>query len=125
MTVAAIRNGAANSRNSPQVERITNANAIAPRAGFRCATSTTPNPTAPAANSQNSTCPTRSAVGLPKALTRKAAATGAAADRLVEGAQELLLVEHHLLAAQPGQVVQGGQLDGVHRAGLLAHAAVD
>ena len=50
---------------------------------------------------------------------------GARLHRLVEDAQQLLLVEHHLLAAQAGQVVQRRQLDGVHRAGLLAHAAVD
>src|SRR5262249_25046553 len=50
---------------------------------------------------------------------------GAGLHRLVEHTEQLLLVEHHLLAAQPGEVEQRGQLDGVHRAGLLAHAAVD
>src|SRR5947209_762137 len=43
----------------------------------------------------------------------------------VEDREELGLVVDHLLAAQPGQVVEAGQLDRLDRAGLLAHAAVD
>ena len=45
--------------------------------------------------------------------------------RLVVDAQQLLLVEDHLLAAPAGQVVEARQLDGVDRAGLFAHAAED
>ncbi len=57
MMVAAIRNGAARSRNSPHVLRMTNANAMAPRAGFLCATRTVPKPSAPAAKNQKRAVP--------------------------------------------------------------------
>src|SRR5690606_1416793 len=40
-------------------------------------------------------------------------------------AQELFLVEHHLLTRQADHVVLRGQFDGIDRAGLLAHAAED
>ena len=43
----------------------------------------------------------------------------------VEDRQELGLVEDHLLPAQPGQVIEAGQLDRLDRAGLLAHPAVN
>src|SRR5687768_11006908 len=45
--------------------------------------------------------------------------------RLVEDAEQLGLVEDHLLAGHADDVVDARQLDRVHRAGLLAHAAVD
>src|SRR5207302_10676516 len=45
--------------------------------------------------------------------------------RLVEHAEQFFLVEHHLFAAGAGQLEDRSQLDGVARAGLLAHPAVD
>src|SRR5262249_8391923 len=45
--------------------------------------------------------------------------------RRVEDAQELFLVEDHLLAGEAGEVVEGGEFDRVHRAGFLAHPAID
>ena len=44
---------------------------------------------------------------------------------LVEHAQQLLLVEDHLLAAAAGQIEKTRQLDGVDRASLFAHPAED
>src|SRR5688500_3651831 len=44
--------------------------------------------------------------------------------RLIEHAQELFLVEHHLLSRQSRQVEERRQLDRVARACLLAHAAI-
>src|SRR6266545_6720206 len=43
----------------------------------------------------------------------------------VKDAQELLLVEDHLLAAEAGEVVEGGEFDRIDRAGFLAHPAVN
>ena len=65
MIVAAIRNGAASRRNKPQVLRITNAKAMAPRAGLRWTTRTVPKPSAPSEKRMNRTEPTASGIGLP------------------------------------------------------------
>jgi len=46
-------------------------------------------------------------------------------DGLIEDLQQLFFVEDHLSAGHADDVVFGGQFDGVDRASLFAHAAVD
>ena len=46
-------------------------------------------------------------------------------NRLVVHLEQLRLVEDHLLPGQAGGLIEGRELDGIARAGFLAHAAVD